>query len=72
MSVLCLSICVCVCVGALPIVIPVQLKYLTGSIWRLYSTVQIHADLKSDYSGIMLWNRNTRICTLKEQFDVFR
>lgn len=67
----CLHVYMCVSVCALPIVVPVQLKYLTGSIWRLYSIVQIHADLKSDYSGIMLWNRHTSICTLKRNSLTF-
>lgn len=41
-------------VCALPIVVYVQFKYVTGSIRRLFSVIHIQADLKSDDSGVML------------------
>lgn len=41
-------------VHALPIVVCVQFKYMTGSIRRLFSVKHVQADLKSDDSGVML------------------
>lgn len=39
---------------ALPIIVCVQFKYVTGSIRRLFLIEHIQADLKSDDSGVML------------------
>ena len=52
--------CVCVCVCILPVVIFVQLKYLTGGVWWLSSIEHIQAGLKSSYSGVMLLNTHKR------------
>lgn len=41
----------CVC---LPVVVPVQLNYLTGGVWWLSSIEHIQTGLKSSYSSIML------------------
>lgn len=48
----CVDLSMKVC--ALPIVVYVQFKYVTGSIRRLFSVIHIQADLKSDDSGVML------------------
>lgn len=40
---------------ALPVVVPVQLKYVTGSIGWLFFIEHVQTDLKSNDGGIMLW-----------------
>lgn len=65
--------CVGVCAFVLPIFIPVQLKYLAGSIWRLHSIKDIQAVLQGDYRGVVLWGRRTdkhSTGTLKEHTNV--